>query len=113
MIKIYGIKNCDTMKKAMKWLQDNNYEFVLHDYKKDGVPLELMEQALDQCGWDTVLNQRGTTWRQLPDDTKNAMDNDSALDVAMNNPSIIKRPMIHHKGQFYFGFKADLYDTIL
>ena len=113
MITIYGIKNCDMIKKAMKWLETNGHDFTLHDYKKDGVPADLIKQALDQCGWETVINQRGTTWRQLPDEVKSTMNNDRAYDIIQQNASIIKRPMVHVNDEFHFGFKENLYRSIL
>ena len=112
MTTIYGIKNCDTMKKALKWLEGNHIEFKFHDYKKDGVNEELLKQALEEKGWENVLNKRGTTWRNLPDEQKESMDDDMAFDVAADNPSIIKRPLLHHNGQIHIGFSEEAYKKL-
>lgn len=111
-IEIYGIKNCDTMKKARTWLKDAGIEVVFHNYKKDGANKAVLKQALDDHGWETVINRRGTTWRQLPDDLKDAMDAENAITIAMENPSIIKRPLLVHDGKTYLGFKEDDYKEI-
>ena len=111
-IKIYGIKNCDTMKKAFKWLDENSIEYVFHDYKKEGADLTALKQAIKDHDWETVINQRGTTWRQLPDDIKTAMNNENALKIAEENPSIIKRPLLIAENKSYLGFKLDTYSEI-
>ena len=106
---IYGIKNCDTMKKALKWLEDNKVPHTFHDYKKAGTDEKILRAAIDQCGWDNVINRRGTTWRQLPEGIKNAMEIESAIKVAQENPSIIKRPLPVRKNNIYLGFKNETY----
>lgn len=113
MIKIYGIKNCDTMKKAFKWLDENNIEYDFHNYKKLGADKTVLSAAIAEHGWDNVLNCRGTTWRQLDDVTKENMNDDHAITTALDNPSIIKRPLMLHKDKTYLGFKADDYQEIL
>ena len=80
---IYGIKNCDTMKKAFKWLEENDIAYIFHDYKKSGIDEDVFTRAVDMHGWDTVINRRGTTWRVLPDKTKNAMDAPLAMKIAL------------------------------
>ncbi len=112
MTQIYGIKNCDTMKKAFKWLDNQGIDYVFHDYKKDGADQATLKEAIAQHGWESVINRRGTTWRKLPDDVKNAMDEDGAVQVALENPSIIKRPLLVHQGQSYLGFKDAEYEAI-
>ena len=109
MLHIYGIKNCDTMKKAFKWLGDNNVAYEFHDYKKGGFDKDVTLKAIKQHGWDKVLNKRGTPWRQLPDDVKDNMDDKSALLTAFQNPSIIKRPLIVNGNNVILGFDADQY----
>ncbi len=109
MTTIYGIKNCDTMKKAFKWLENNNIETIFHDYKKQGIDENVLQAAIDEHGWETVINQRGTTWRKLPDDVKNAMDAAKAVQIANENPSIIKRPLLMHENKTYLGFKDEAY----
>jgi len=109
MIKLYGIPNCDTIKKARKWLKDNGVDYEFHDYKKLGVPEKELKNWVKQVGWETLLNKRGTTWRKLDDNTKNSVDEKSAIQIMLANPSIIKRPVLI-KGQILLvGFSANDY----
>jgi arsenate reductase len=113
MIKIYGISNCDTMKKARRWLEDNGVEYSFHDYKKLGVPEEKLKSWVKQAGWENVLNKRGTTWRKLDDTIKNSMDEASAIKVMLNNTSIIKRPILESGRTLLIGFnEADYLQLI-
>ncbi len=112
MTTIYGIKNCDTMKKAFKWLDENGVDYTFHDYKKDGLDEAILKQALAEHGWENVINRRGTTWRKLPDDVQNSMDERGAVKIANENPSIIKRPLLAHNGKTYLGFKSETYSKI-
>ncbi|TBR43441.1 ArsC family reductase [Marinomonas agarivorans] len=109
MTVIYGIKNCDTMKKAMAWLTESAIEFDFHDYKKSGIDQELVKQWLAEFGWEQVINKRGTTWRNLPEDTKTNMNNEAALACINENPSIIKRPFLVHNEQTLIGFNTNTY----
>lgn len=112
MIKIYGIPNCDTMKKAMKWLDSNGIAYEFHNYKKQPAPKDVIERALTLHGWNTVLNTRGTTWRGLPTDVKDNMNDGTALSLALENPSIIKRPLLEREDGLYFGFTPEGYTSI-
>jgi arsenate reductase len=112
MTKLYGIKNCDTVKKARTWLKDHNVDYVFHNYKKDGVDKNILEKAIATHGWEAVINRRGTTWRQLPDKIKNMIDADNALDLALENSSVIKRPLILKGDEIILGFDPDKYDSI-
>lgn len=107
--KIYGIKNCDTMKKALKWLDNHGVDYNFHNYKKDGVDETVLRQAIDEHGWDIVINKRGTTWRQLPPTLQDNMDADKAVEIAKENPSIVKRPLLLRLGRTYIGFKDKEY----
>jgi arsenate reductase len=109
---MYGIKNCDTIKKARKWLEAENIDYTFHDYKKEGVDENLFKGWLSDLGWEVVINRRGTTWRKLPEEQKNTMDEASALVAMLDNPSIIKRPLLVHDGKNILGFKADEYALI-
>jgi len=109
---IYGIKNCDTMKKALVWLGNHDIKHVFHDYKKDDVDERILNQAINAHGWENVLNKRGTTWRNLPDRLKDTMDNTKAVTIAKQNPSLIKRPLLVHNEKTYLGFKAETYTEI-
>ncbi|MEK9711094.1 MAG: ArsC family reductase [Thalassolituus sp.] len=111
MYTVYGIKNCDTMKKAMKWLDDAGIAYHFHDYKKDGLSPELVDSWLNQLGWEDLINRRGTTWRKLDESVREAMDNDSARQVMLENPSIIKRPLLDTGRERILGFKADDYEA--
>ncbi len=93
MIKIYGIKNCDTMKKAFKWLDDNDLDYQFHDYRKDGIDVVLVNDFVDELGLELVLNKRGTTWRKLPEEMKNGMDEARAVSLLVENEAMIKRPI--------------------
>lgn len=113
MIKIYGIPNCDTMKKARKWLDENNLEYEFHDYKKLGAPENNLTHWVKTAGWEVVLNKRGTTWRKLDDEIKNNIDETSSTQVMLDNPSAIKRPVLEHGKTLLIGFKEDEYKTLL
>ncbi|UCB55390.1 MAG: ArsC family reductase [Thiotrichales bacterium] len=104
MIKLYGIPNCDTMKKARRWLADNGVEYEFHDYKKLGVPKEHLTRWVRQVGWEAVLNKRGTTWRKLDDSDKNRIDEALAIEIMLDNPSIIKRPVVESGTLLLIGF---------
>ncbi|EAT12153.1 ArsC family reductase [Bermanella marisrubri] len=110
-MKMYGIKNCDTIKKAQKWLQDAGIEFEFHDFKKQGIDAELAETLLKNIDYSILINKRGTTWRQLDDVTKNSLDESLAKQLMLENPSIIKRPVLEHNGQYMVGFKANDYQS--
>ncbi|MDY6814575.1 MAG: ArsC family reductase [Pseudomonadota bacterium] len=104
---LYGIKNCDTVKRARKWLDDQGISYDFHDFKKDGLSSEKLSEWEQAIGWETLLNRRGTTWRELPDEVRDTISAQSAHDIMLENPSIIKRPVVEHDGEVFVGFKAD------
>ncbi|MCB1532283.1 MAG: ArsC family reductase [Alphaproteobacteria bacterium] len=112
MTKIYGIKNCDTMKKAFTWLEENGVNYIFHDYKKDGANEDVLRAAIAEHGWENVINRRGTTWKKLPENVKENMDETGAIEVAMDNPSIVKRPLLVHGKEIYLGFSQQDYSEI-
>ena len=116
MITLYGIKNCDTMKKAFKWLDQQGVDYQFHDYKKQGLDPALAQGWLEELGFEALLNKRGTTWRKLDEDSKAAMDDSRAQQTMLDNPSIIKRPLLDLKpgstGQKHLGFKAEHYQSL-
>lgn len=112
MTTLYGISNCDTMKKAKKWLQDNGVEFQYHDYRKQGIDAGWLETVEADLGWEVLLNKRGTTYRQLDDSVKASLNSTTALKIMVEHPAIIKRPVLHHNGTFYCGFKPELYKEV-
>ena len=112
-ISIYGIKNCDTMKKTFKWLEEHHIDYTFHDYKKEDAPLPVIEKAIHQHGWESVINRRGTTWRKLSNDLKDNVDEARALSAALESPSIIKRPLLQTQDAIYLGFDEDIYKEAL
>ncbi|MGB1292778.1 MAG: ArsC family reductase [Pseudoalteromonas sp.] len=112
MTTLYGISNCDTIKKAKKYLTDKNIEFSFHDYRKDGISKEMVTTFSQHIDWQDLLNKRGTTYRQLSDEQKQTLDKDKALDLLVEHPAMIKRPVLIHAGSYYLGFKAQQYDEI-
>ena len=111
-VTIYGIKACDTMKKAFTWLDDNGIDYHFHDYKKEGAPEAALRRWIKALGWETVINRRGTTWRKLPQAQRDSMDADSAVAAALENPSLIKRPLLETGTIIEAGFKAERYADI-
>lgn len=106
-MKVYGIKNCDTVKKARKFLEEAGIDYTFHDYKKDGVNADKLAEFTKEFGWENVLNKRGTTWRRLDEATKEGVvDRNSALDVMIENPSVIKRPIVESEAKNFVGFDA-------
>ncbi len=112
-ITIYGIKNCDTMKKAMKYCDAKGISYTFHDYKKQPPIESILMEAIAQHGWEKVINKRGTTWRKLDDDVKNNVSNENAVALAMENPSMIKRPLLVKGASITLGFSPDIYDALL
>ncbi|WP_226702540.1 ArsC family reductase [Microbulbifer elongatus] len=113
MITVYGIKNCDTVKKARKWLEQNNVEYTFHDFREDGMGTVPLADWLAEFGWEQVLNRRSTSWRALDETQKNAMDNSSAKALATETPTLIKRPVMTKGNNTLFGFKADSYASFV
>lgn len=109
---IYGIKNCDTMKKAFAWLEQHSIDYDFHDYKKLGADQAVVTQAFAEHGWQNVINQRGMTWRQLSDQIKNNMNETNAMAIALEKPSIIKRPLMLYQGKTHLGFSDSVYAEV-
>jgi len=112
-VKIYGIKNCDTMKKARAWLEAENIPYDFHDYKAAGIDRAHLESWVRELGWETVLNRAGTTFRALPDAAKQDLDAGKAIDLMLEQPSMIKRPMLDLGDRRLAGFKPELYAAAL
>jgi Spx/MgsR family transcriptional regulator len=110
---LYGISNCDTVKKARAFLATAGVAHEFHDYKKAGVPAEALARWLDRWGWEAVLNRAGTTFRGLPEADKAGLDADRAEALLMANPSMIKRPIVEGDGVALIGFKPDLWSAAL
>ena len=110
-ITIYGIKACDTMKKARTWLDEHGVAYDFHDYKALGIDRARLERWVGEVGWETVLNRSGTTFRKLPDADKNGLDAEKALGLMIAQPSMIKRPVLDLGDRLLVGFKPDLYQA--
>lgn len=106
-ITMYGIPNCDTVKKARTWLAERGVAYDFHDFKKQGVTAELLRDWVAQAGWETLLNRAGTTFRKLPDADKAGIDPDKAVAIMLANPSAIKRPVVTGAGALIVGFRPD------
>ncbi len=112
-IKVFGIKNCDTMKKAMKWLDSNDMEYEFHDYKKEGVNRKWLQAWCERVPWDTLLNTRGTTWRRLSVDERSNVGEQKACELMITYPSLVKRPvLVVDSGQVYVGFSEAIYKEV-
>jgi len=109
MITLYGIKNCDTVKKARKWLDDNGIAYRFHDYRSDGLSPELLQTFADQLGWNTLLNRSSTSWRQLSTEQQADLNADKAIALMLATPTLIKRPILDTSNKMLIGFKADEY----
>ncbi|MEW6132062.1 MAG: ArsC family reductase [Pseudomonadota bacterium] len=112
-MKIYGISNCDTVRKARAWLDEHGIEAEFHDYKKQGVPIDVLKKAAKQLGWEALINRRGPTWRKQPDEVKNAVTGEkAAFDFLAATPSAIKRPLLEVDGTYHLGFSPEEYAAI-
>ena len=112
-LTLYGISNCDTVKKARTWLDTNGIVYTFHDYKKAGVTAEALRGWCDQTGWEVVLNRAGTTFRKLPDASKTDLDQSKAIALMVAHPSMIKRPIVEHPGGLLIGFKEPQWQSAL
>jgi arsenate reductase (glutaredoxin) len=110
-ITIYGIKNCDTMKKARAWLDGHGIAYHFHDYKTEGIAGDRLKQWCDQLGWETVLNRAGTTFRKLPDGDREGLSERKAIALMLAQPSMIKRPVLDLGGKLLVGFKPEIYQS--
>ena len=111
-ITIYGIKNCDTMKKARDWLDSKKVAYAFHDYKTSGVDKPTLEGWAKKVGWEVLLNRAGTTFRKLPDADKKNITEKKAIALMLAQPSMIKRPVLETKGKLTVGFKPDAYEKL-
>lgn len=110
---IYGIRNCDTMKKARAWLDGRGVEYVFHDYKEKGIDAAHLKRWAAEVGWETVLNRAGTTFRKLPDARKAGLDEGKAIALMLEQPAMIKRPVLEIGGRTVVGFKPEAYERVL
>ena len=114
MTKLYGIANCDTVKKARQWLNEHDVDYEFHDFKKLGVPEQALEQWLATFGWQTVVNRRGTTWRKLSEQDKMTVDNNQAAkSILLQHASMIKRPILQSDKGLTIGFDVAEFERLL
>lgn len=114
MVKLYGIKNCDTMKKAFAWCEANSVGYEFHDYKKLGVPREKLVLWCRALGWQTLINNKGTTWRKLSPEQQAITTQGQAVTLMLENPSVIRRPLVENDaGQLLVGFDPTLFDSFV
>ena len=111
---LYGLSPsiCDTIKKARRWLNNAGIEYHFHDYRKDGLDEQALKQWSAELGWEQLLNRRSTTWRKLPEDQKAAMDEALAIQLMLEQPAMIKRPLLDNHNQKTLGFSEQLYKDI-
>ncbi len=108
-VTIYGIKNCDTMKKARSWLDEHGVAYRFHDYKTEGLDATLLAGWVKELGWEVLLNRAGTTFRALPDAEKQDLDAKKAQALMLAQPSMVKRPVLDVNGRLTVGFKPEIY----
>ena len=110
-ITVHGIKACDTMKKARAWFDDRGVAFVFHDYKTAGIERATLERWVGHVGWEVLLNRAGTTFKKLPEASKQGLDAEKAIGLMLAQPSMIKRPVVETAEKLLVGFKPDVYAT--
>jgi len=108
---MYGIKNCDTIKKARSWLEERGIGYDFHDYKREGIDHARLSAWADELGWEKLLNRAGTTFRKLPEAERQTVDRDKAIALMIDQPSMIKRPVLDLGARRLIGFKAAEYEA--
>ena len=112
IITVYGIKNCDTVRKATKWLTNHSIDHQLYDFKTQSLTAELLTQFVLQSDWSLLLNKRSTTFRNLPDEIKNNLTDEVIFSAVIDQPTLLKRPLISLEGQLHLGFKEAQYQEL-
>ena len=112
MTTLYGINNCDTVKKARKWLDDNGKQYTFHDFRKDGITEQQVQKWVAALGWETLINKRSTTWKELDEPTRAALNDSTVIAVVVQHPTLIKRPLLESADHIGVGFKAADYQTL-
>lgn len=114
MIHIYGIKNCNSVKKSLDWMNENSVEYVFHDFKKEGVSEEQLKSWASSVNWENLINKKGTTWRKIPLELQNSMNTlEKSIPVLIENTSLIKRPVVVTEKGVVLGYDPDTYRNIL
>lgn len=112
-VVVYGIKNCDTVKKACAWLKQHDVDYQFHDYRVEGITLPLLNEFATMFGWESLLNQRSATWRQLDNTQKTNLNAETTFQLLLKYPTLIKRPIVKTPKVFMIGFNADEYHAKL
>lgn len=112
MVTVYGIKNCDTVKKTLAWLAENNVAAQLHDYRMDGIDAAYLSEVEALFGWQELVNKRSTTWRNLDQASKDSLNQQTALTLLLEQPTLIKRPIVLGGAQPLIGFNAKQYQNV-
>ena len=105
MLTVFGIKQCDTVKKSRKWLQDNKIEHHFHDVRTDGLDAQMIQRWCNALGWESVVNKRSTTWRGLDEESKNGLNSHNVIALLLAHPTLIKRPIVEGDQTILLGFK--------
>ncbi len=113
MVTLYGISNCNTVKKAKDWLENHTIDYQFHDYRKQGLTADLLDSFETALGWEKLLNKQSTSWRKLNDDQKANVSKQSALQYMLDTPTLIKRPVLDTGNKMIVGFKAENYQNEL
>jgi Spx/MgsR family transcriptional regulator len=112
MVILYGINNCGTVRKARRWLAEHQVDYRFHDLRSDGLDDDLLDAWIEDLGWEQLLNRRGTTWRQLPPETRESLDAARARELMLEQPAIIKRPLLELGTVRYLGFSDARYGSL-
>lgn len=112
MTTLYGIKNCDTIKKARKWLEENKISYQFHDFKTDGLTPDLLNKFVKKSDWEVMLNKRSTTYRNLSDEIKNNLTEDVIFNAVIEQPTLLKRPLLSLNNDVFVGFKKEQYQEL-
>ena len=112
-ITLYGIKNCDTMKKARSWLASHEVQYAFHDYKTAGIDPAVLARWCREAGWETLLNRAGTTFRKLPENQKQDLNERKAVSLMLAQPSMIKRPVLEYGKRLLVGFAPEVYEQVV
>jgi len=113
MTILYGIKNCDSVKKARKWLSENGVDYQFHDFRSDGITEELVQSFISQGSWEILLNKRSTSWKQLDAADKENITEEKVIALMLATPTLIKRPVLVAEDHFFVGFNPETYQTLL
>ncbi len=112
MVILYGIKNCDSVKKARDWLTENEVQFKFHDFRSDGLTESIIDNWLKSTEWELLLNRQGITWRNLDASVKQTINPSNIIDVLLEHPTLIKRPVLNYEEIVTIGFNTEIYEAI-